>query len=361
MAKYAAGKAKGKGMYRNRGKGGLKVGLVLLSALLMACGGGSSGSSEGASGAGGLDEPGFETEAALLDAALVCNPFSASGSVVLLVHGTFTHGEEQWSWNYEPLLLERGYDVCIVTYPNRGLGDAQISAEYIVYAIDKIADSGRKVSIVGHSQGGLGPRWAVRWWPSLRERVEDMVLLASPNHGLDFAEFSGFGQPAPAVFFQFDANSNYIAALNSEDETPGNIDYTNIYTQYDEVVQPVEPVPTAALDWQQGNPKVANILIQDVCPNRLVEHASIGLTDRATFELVLDALSHAGPASPERAGAEICGAAGFLPEPEVSPSLLTDFIDVFASQGAQGFPDPSLTSEEPPLKPYAQGAVEGGE
>lgn len=328
-------------------------------AILTACGGSSSGSSSG--GSGGLSEPGFETDVASLDAALVCNPFSASGPVVLLVHGTFTHGEEQWSWNYEPLLLERGFDVCIVTYPNRGLGDAQISAEYIVYAIDKIADSGRKVSIVGHSQGGLGPRWAVRWWPSLRDKIEDMVLLASPNHGLDFAQYSGGGQPSPAVFFQFDANSNYIAALNSEDETPGNIDYTNIYTQYDEVVQPVEPVPTAALDWQQGNPRVANILIQDVCANRFVEHASIGLTDRASFELVLDALAGPGPANPQRAGEEICGLQPFLPEPVVSPSLLTDFVDVFASQGAQGFPDPSLTTEEPPLKPYAQGAVEAGE
>ena len=53
-----------------------------------------------------------------------------------------------------------------------------------------------------------------------------------------------------------------MQALNSEDETPGEIDYSNIYTQFDELVQPVSPVPTAALDWQQGNPKVANILIQ---------------------------------------------------------------------------------------------------
>lgn len=325
----------------------------LCAVLLTACGGGSASSPAG----DGLSEPGFETETSALNEALVCNPFTQAGPVVLLVHGTFTHGEEQWSWNYEPLLLEQGYDVCIVTYPDRGLGDAQISAEYIVNAIDQIADSGRKVSVVGHSQGGMGPRWALRWWPSLREKVEDMVLLASPNHGLEFAEFSGFGQPVPAVFFQFRIDSNYMQALNSEDETPGEIDYTNIYTQFDELVQPVSPEPTAALDWQQDNPRVANILIQDVCPGRIVEHATIGLSDRATFELVLDALAHPGPASPQRAGSEICGLLPFLPEPVLSPSLLTDFLDVFASQGAQGFPDLSLTTEEPPLKPYAQSVV----
>ena len=345
---------------RRNGSRSLSVFLFLpLAALLSACGGSSSSSGSSGSGGGGaaLAEPTFETELATLNQSLVCNPFTETGPVVLLVHGTFTHGEEQWSWNYEPLLLEQGYDVCIVTYPDRGLGDAQISAEYIVNAIDQIADTGRKVSIIGHSQGGMGPRWAVRWWPSLRDKIDDMILLASPNHGIDIAALSDLGLPVPAVFFQFRSDSNYMQALNSEDETPGEIDYSNIYTQFDELVQPVSPVPTAALDWQQGNPKVANILIQDVCPGRIVEHATIGLTDRATFELVLDALANPGPASSERAGGEICGLLPFLPEPALSPSLLTDFLDVFASEGAQGFPDLSLATEEPPLKSYAQSAA----
>ena len=329
---------------------------------LTSCGGSSSSSSSGGSGSTAFSEPAYETELATLNEAIVCNPFTQTGPVVLLVHGTFTHGEEQWSWNYEPLLLERGYDVCIVTYPNRGFGDAQISAEYVVNAIDQIADTGRKVSIIGHSQGGMGPRWAVRWWPSVREHIEDMILLAAPNHGILLSELTALTElgapiPIPAVFFQFRAGSDYMTVVNAGDETPGDIDYTNIYTQFDELVQPVLPEPTAALDWQQNNPKVANILIQDVCPGRFVEHATIGLTDRATFELVLDALAHPGPASPERAGGEICGLLPFLPEPALSPSLLTDFFDVFASEGAQGFPDLSLATEEPPLKPYAKGVI----
>ncbi|MBM7422389.1 esterase/lipase family protein [Spongiibacter marinus] len=342
-------------MFDHVKKGRLTTLGLLFIAVLTACGGSSSGS--GSSGER-FSEPTFETEMSVLNEGLVCNPFTESGPVVLLVHGTFTHGEEQWTWNYEPLLLGEGYDVCIVTYPNRGLSDAQIAAEYVVNAIDQIADSGRKVSIVGHSQGGMGPRWAVRWWPSLRDKIEDMILLATPNHGLEFAQLTALGLPMPAVFFQFGQESNYMQALNSDDETPGDIDYTNIYTQFDELVQPVSPVPTAALDWQQDNPRVANILIQDVCPGRIVEHATIGLTDRATYELVLDALANGGPASPERAGGEICGLLPFLPEPALSPSLLTDFIDVFTSEGGQGFPDLSLVTEEPPLKPYAQSAVQ---
>ena len=41
-----------------------------------------------------------------------------------------------------------------MTYPDRGLGDSQISAEYVVHALRRIrAESGRKVAVIGHSQG----------------------------------------------------------------------------------------------------------------------------------------------------------------------------------------------------------------
>ncbi|WP_348655377.1 hypothetical protein, partial [uncultured Spongiibacter sp.] len=127
-------------MFDHVKKGRLTTLGLLFIAVLTACGGSSSGS--GSSGER-FSEPTFETEMSVLNEGLVCNPFTESGPVVLLVHGTFTHGEEQWTWNYEPLLLGEGYDVCIVTYPNRGLSDAQIAAEYVVNAIDQIADSGR--------------------------------------------------------------------------------------------------------------------------------------------------------------------------------------------------------------------------
>src|SRR3546814_13483856 len=69
---------------------------------------------------------------------------------------------------------------------------------------------------------------------------------------------------------------------------------------YDELVEPAAPVPTAALDFQQDNPQVANILLQDVCPGRFVDHVTIGLTDRLAFELAVDAITHPGPANVDR-------------------------------------------------------------
>lgn len=329
--------------------------LLAAVALLSACGGGDSGHNSSAAFA---DEPALETDEATLDAGLVCTPFTHPDKPpVLLVHGTFTNGYEQYDWTYLPLLDERGFDVCAVTYPDRGFGDQQISAEYVVYALRKIyAQTGRKVAMIGHSQGAGMPRWALRWWPSAREATADFVLQAAPAHGTTVADPSGTGQnplPIPEGFRQFGPGSMFIAAVNTWDETPGDVDYTAIYTTYDELVQPVTPVPTAALDWDQNNPRVSNLHLQTLCPGRFVDHVSIGTTDRLSFELALDAISHPGPASFERAGGEaLCGAAAIVPDQLVSSSAVTAMLLILPKES--GPPNLYLSTEEPPLKPYAQ-------
>lgn len=301
-------------------------------------------------------EPPLETEQSKLDAALVCTPFAhPEKPPVLLVHGTFTTGYEQYDWTYLPLLTERGFDVCAITYPDRGLGDQQISAEYVVNALRRIyARTGRKVAMIGHSQGASMPRWALRWWPSARNAVEDFVLQAGPNHGILIASQGGMPTGQPPATYQFSSTSKFVAAVNSGDETPGDISYTNLYSLFDELVQPATPVPTAALDFGKNNPKVANILIQDICTGRFVDHVSIGLTDRVSFELTLDAISNPGPASVERVGgaAKLCGLAPFVPDQLVASSAITAMLGILQKESPPGAIP--LTQEEPPLKPYAR-------
>ena len=310
-------------------------------------------------------EPKLENDPAVLDAALFCTPFEHPDKPpVLLVHGTFTNGGQQYNWTYLPLLQARGFDVCHVSYPDLGMGDLQNSAEYIVYALRKIrAESGRKVAMIGHSQGAILPRWALKWWPSAREAVEDFVMHAGPNHGgnpvyLVYEVFAALGaaqDPAtplmPESLFQMTTGSNFVAALNADDGTPGEISYTSLYTLFDELVQPVVPTPTAALDWRIENPKVANILLEDVCPLRIVDHVTIGLTDRLAFDLSLDAIGNPGPANVERAGgaAALCGAVPLLPDQILDPNLIPD---LFTAPPPGPF-DPHLATEEPPLRPYA--------
>lgn len=321
----------------------------------------------GSSDPGIASEPPLETPVARLDDALVCTPFThPEKPAVLLVHGTGTAGYEQYEWTYLPLLVERGFDVCFVTYPDRGLNDMQISAEYVVHALRRMhAETGRKVAMIGHSQGALMPRWALKWWPSAREAVDDFVLLAGPNHGTLIADINPLallpelplpGVGLPEVLFQFATDSQFIAALNADDETPGDVDYTSLYTLFDELVQPAAPVATAGLDREQSNPHVTNLLLQDLCPGRLVDHLTIGLTDRLAFELALDAISNPGPADIERAGGAsgLCGLLPIIPDQIISPMAATALASILRQSLEAGLPTINLVSQEPPLKPYAQ-------
>ena len=120
--------------------------------LLAACGSGGNSDSVTGDGIGGgagfmAADPPLQTSQARLDQSLHCTPFdNPDKPPVLLVHGTFTPGTEQYTTFYTPLLVERGFDVCAVTYPDRGLIDQQISAEYVVNALRTIhAQTGRKV------------------------------------------------------------------------------------------------------------------------------------------------------------------------------------------------------------------------
>jgi triacylglycerol esterase/lipase EstA (alpha/beta hydrolase family) len=350
-------------------------GSLLAAALLLAnCGGSQTPDGDaGVSGGAKSDypgEPALETDQARLDQALLCTPFQHPDKPpVLLVHGTFTAGFEQYDWTYLPLLADRGYDVCLVTYPDRGLGDQQVSAEYVVNALRRIhARSGRKVALVGHSQGASMPRWAVKWWPSARAALDDFVMLAGPNHGTTattgltalLAQVPGLGSLPigllPESFYQFDPNSNFVKAMNRGEEAPGEVSYTSIYSGfYDELVEPATPVPTAGLDWGQSRANVANILLQDVCPGRFVDHVTIGLTDALTFALVLDALEHPGPADPARAGgSSLCGLLPIVPDQIIAPEVVSGLLQVLQQEPANGLPNPHLSAAEPPLKPYAQ-------
>ena len=285
--------------------------------------------------------PALETAQATLDAALHCPAtFShANHEPVLLVHGTFTNERENWDWNYASALPKQGYDVCTVRLPDRANGDIQIASEYVVNAVRRMAAvTGRKVDVLGHSQGGLEPRWAVKWWPDVQADVDDLVMLATPNHGTTAAdgEIALFHQCTPSCW-QMATTSMFIAALNKTDETPGAVSYTSIYGNTDELVQPATTAPVAG---------GSNIAISDLCPGRPEEHVSIA-ADAAAYAMVIDAFTHPGPADPSRFNKATC-LQGAMPgfDPAAFVALATT-----DPEPPNGFP--ALTTAEPPLKPYA--------
>jgi triacylglycerol esterase/lipase EstA (alpha/beta hydrolase family) len=291
-------------------------------------------------------DPPLSVPERVLDDALRCPATFANRArqPVLLVHGTFATPEENWSWNYLHALPAAGYDVCTVRLPDRATGDIQVASEYVVHAVRRIFErSGSKVDVLGHSQGGLEPRWAVRWWPSLRTKVDDLVTLGTPHHGTTIADLALEQGQGPPAAWQMRTTARFIAALNTEDETPGPISYTSIYTLADELVQPVFPRATAALAGGR------NILVQDLCPGRVVDHVGLAY-DAATHDMVIDAFTHSGPADPARFDRSTClqvAFEGVAPEP-----LLSTGIDQL--KRGEGFNTAPDVSSEPPLKPYAQ-------
>lgn len=263
---------------------------------------------------------------------------------VLLVHGTFTNGWEHWRWNWHEVLMDEGWDVCVITLPNRSLGDMQDQGELVADAVRFMtAQTGEQVDVLGHSQGAVHPRWAVKWWADVQAAVDDIVMLAGPQHGTGV---SGGGSPFGcfASCWQMRPGSDYLTALNAGDETPGGISYTSIYSVFDELVQPQVPQSTSALD---GG---TNILVQDVCPGRPVEHVFM-MVDFTVAGLIRDAFTNPGAADPARAGGLMLCAGVWMD----GADPVSHGGEIMQRDFGQGFPDWENVPEEPPLKPYAQG------
>lgn len=289
--------------------------------------------------------PELREPAGALRRATTCQPrdvLRAARGVVLLVHGTGEKKEETWSWSYEPALRGDGFATCAVQLPDHGLGDFDIAAEYVVAGIRKasrLADA--PVAVVGHSQGGALPVWAVKFWPDLAARVTDVVSLAGPFDGTQLAnEACTPGQCSPLAW-QLRHGSHHVAALR-RDPLPAGVDVTSVSTQYDEIVR---PQPSASqLDG------ASNVMLQDVCAQDPSEHGVI-LGDPVAYALVVDALTHDGPASPDRLPADTCEQT-FIPHGDAAGSYV--FLQGVA-RFATGIADPRRwVDAEPPVPAYAR-------
>jgi len=295
--------------------------------------------------------PALSADPAALAASLVCTGDLASRTPVLLVHGTAVSAGE-FSWNYVPALTALGIPLCTVQLPDNALADIQDSAEYVVYAIREMNRiSGRKIQIIGHSQGGMLPRWSLRFWPDTREKVDDLVGLAASNHGTVVA--LPFCPPlrgcAPAIWQQ-QTGSDFITALNAGFETFDTISYTSVYSVLDEIVVPNLPLTGATSSTSlAGGDNVVNLATQEICPNNTAEHLSTGTSDAAAFAAALDAISNDGPADINRIPLTVC-LEPFMPG--VNPmSFPTDAAQSFA-EIPQSIASGPVVGEEPPLKCY---------
>jgi triacylglycerol lipase len=220
-----------------------------------------------------------------------CRPPVQHPQPVVLLRGTFA----ETSWQpLGPALARRGYCVSTFEYGDLGTGDIAGSARELDTFVKSllVRTHAHRVSIVGHSEGGMMPRYYIRFLGGAA-KVDDLVGLSPSNHGTENPlALAGVAFGCTACGQQFAAGSALLRKLNSGDEAPGPVDYTTIQTAYDAVV-----VPYTSAFLSGPAARVTNVTLQRDCPGDTSGHLSTP-TDPVADQWVEDALGRPGPANP---------------------------------------------------------------
>jgi len=227
-----------------------------------------------------------------------CHPSAVHPYPVVLVHGTFGDMTDSWQ-ALSPLLANAGYCVFALNYggpagdPIQATGDIPTSAAQLAsFVLRVVAATGApQVDIVGHSQGGMMPRWYLKFLGGA-PLVHALVGLAPSNHGTTIdglttlagssPTFGSLVAPLCVACTEQLAGSSFLATLNAGGDTVPGPTYTVIETTHDEVVTPYR---SAFLN----GPDVTNLVVQSQCATDVTEHLGI-IYDRVALADVLHAL-----------------------------------------------------------------------
>ena len=292
--------------------------------------------------------PQLSAPRAALVAGLTCSPdFAGSKKAPVLLTPAFSDANGSYSWNYMPQLAADGIPFCSISTPDGGYGDLQRTAEYVVYAVRRMStETGRKVTLVGHQHGGLDELWALKFWPGMARSVSDLITLETPHAGTTSSSgLCAGGGHCTAALRQITKGSNFLKALRPAPR-PKGVAITSITSLDDALITP-QP---AASTLRGGT----NIVLQDVCPGRKVDHFA-ALADAVAYRLFRDARSHPGGGSAERLPETACDEQYM---PSANPAFLSLTYLFLAS-----FYQRNLTSNdtEPQVAGYAvRGNSESG-
>ncbi|WP_069813173.1 esterase/lipase family protein [Streptomyces sp. TP-A0874] len=242
-----------------------------------------------------------------------CRPSAEHPRPVVLTHGTGGNSIDNWL-GLAPYLVARGYCVFSLDYGQLpgvpligGLGPIPDSARQLSDFTDRVLRStgAGEVDIVGHSQGGMMPRYYLKFLGGA-EKVNALVGISPSSHGTTMSGLATLAMAIPALKEPLEkalpgltsqvVGSEFLNELNEGGDTVPGVDYTVIATRYDLIVTPYQ---TQFLE----GPNVKNVLIQDLCPVDVSDHLTIALVDRIAFHEVANALD------PEHATPTDCGSA----------------------------------------------------
>src|ERR1700760_4678036 len=102
------------------------------------------------------------------------------------------------------------------------MGDMQISAEYVAYALHMVSNfaGGEKPAVISHSQGGPNTQWALRFWPSTHQVTSSFIALSPDFAGIELFDSKlskiCVGDLCQACLWQQSKGSNYYAAMHAD-------------------------------------------------------------------------------------------------------------------------------------------------
>ncbi len=195
-------------------------------------------------------------------------------NAVLLLHGFF-QGDAAFGYGgLEDFLYKNGFRVDKESY--EFWKDLRKVEEDVVYRLERIyTRTGRRVDMIGHSEGGLVARAIAQRRPEL---VEKIITLGTPHHGTWTAllgAFIGVGLTKSAR--QMYPWSTYIKELNSK-PLPENVEFYSIYSKYDVLVLPKKSA-------QLTNGKEGHV------HNIEIDSGHVGFIERPVYPLILDILN----------------------------------------------------------------------
>jgi triacylglycerol esterase/lipase EstA (alpha/beta hydrolase family) len=236
-----------------------------------------------------------------------CQPSAAHPYPVILVNGTFANMNNNWQ-AASPLLADNGYCVFAFNYGGatpdsdiQGTGEIGASAQQLAAFVSQVlaATGAAKVDLVGHSQGGMMPRYYINFLGGA-SKVDKLVALAPSNYGTTLDGLTIFAQDLGLsslingglaalceACVEQEQGSSFLAELNA-DPTAASVTYTVIESTDDEVVTPYTNafLPAAA--------NVTNITLQQQCPLDATDHLEIAYDPVAMADM-LNALDPADP------------------------------------------------------------------
>lgn len=159
--------------------------------------------------------------------------FNSTSNPVLFVHG-YTGDASNWNTMADRFRADGWPSTYLDQWSYDWHQSNVTTAQQLSAEVDRLltATGANKVDIVSHSMGGLSSRYYLKNLDGTA-RVDAWVSLGGPNHGTDSANSC-----LDTSCTEMRIGSDFLAALNSGDETPGSARYATWWSPCDTVINP---------------------------------------------------------------------------------------------------------------------------